>query len=115
MSLQIRKLSYALGAEIVHLDLQNPLDDKTFTAVYNAFLEHCVLLFRGQSLTSEQHIEFSRLFGKLCNNDGAVGDRHPEYPEILLNTNKPQAGGRSGFGLTATLWHTDGTFTCKEH
>src|SRR5262249_53787757 len=55
----------------------------------------------------EQFIVFSGRFGALDPHDGIAMDRHPDYPEILLNTNEPRPGGRSGFGYSATLWHSD--------
>src|SRR5262249_50456390 len=107
MSLHIRRLSHALGAEVSGVDISKPLDDDTYKAIHAAFLEHCILLFRGQALTREQHIAFSRRFGTLEEIAAyRVKVRIPEYPEITLVTNqarpgkvtKPYAGDR---------WHSD--------
>ena len=65
MSFQINLLSTALGAEVVGLDLAEPLDDETFARVHQAHLDHQVLVFRDQHLTPAQHIAFSRRFGNL--------------------------------------------------
>ena len=51
--LTIRLLTEALGAEILRLDVKT-LDDATFDAVYQAFLDYSVLVFRDQELTEEQ-------------------------------------------------------------
>ncbi len=47
--LQILTLSEDIGAEIRGLDLGQPMSDAAFGAVYQAWLDHQVLLFRGQS------------------------------------------------------------------
>src|SRR5690349_10046558 len=51
MSVQIEKLSHALGAEIRGIDLSKRLSEKDLDAIHKAFLEYSVLLFRGQALT----------------------------------------------------------------
>src|SRR5689334_5461343 len=86
VSIQIRRLSHALGAEVTGVDIREPLSDAAFKAVNDVFLEHGVLLFRGQALTREQHLAFSRRFGELDNNDAQPRDRDPEYHELALVT-----------------------------
>lgn len=108
--MQIRRLSYALGAEISGVDIRNPLDDKTFKEIHAAFLKYSVLLFRGTPLTREQHIAFSRMFGEIRKLP-EVQHKHndPKYPELLLLTN--QFNARSP-GYTANeIWHTDKSST----
>ena len=99
MSFQINPLSTALGAEVVGLDLAEPLDDETFARVHQAHLDHQVLVFRDQHLTPAQHIAFSRRFGNLS---GHVYDQFllPGYPEILKVSNKKTADG--DFSRTAS-------------
>ena len=59
--MQIRRVAGALGAEIIGVDLRDPKLD--FEAVYQAFLEHKVVFFRGAHLTSEEHLALGRRFG----------------------------------------------------
>jgi taurine dioxygenase len=54
----------ALGAEVIGVDLRE-VDDRTFSAIHNAWLDHLVLLFRGQNLSDDQLIAFSRRLGEL--------------------------------------------------
>src|SRR5262249_24575940 len=68
MPLTIRKKAYALGAEVGGVDISKPLDDAAISGIYNAFLEHCVLVFRGQPITRAQHLAFSQLFGEVDKN-----------------------------------------------
>ena len=106
MSLKIRRLSYALGAEVSGVDLRLPLDGNSFSAIHRAFLEHGVLLFRGQPLTREQHIAFSRRFGELDRNEGK--QRPAEFAEVSLIISKPKANGEPPAGrYTGQEWHTD--------
>ena len=111
MSLKIRKISYALGAEITGIDISKPLDEASLGELRKAFLEHCLLLFRGQPLTRAQHVAFSGYFGDLDKNEGHP-NRIPEYPEITTIVNKPTADGKAPTGrYSGQDWHTDESFT----
>ena len=46
MSISLRKLSYALGAEVCNFDAAAPLSESAFGVVHRAFLDHGILLFR---------------------------------------------------------------------
>src|ERR1700751_2816511 len=54
----------ALAAEVRGVDLRY-LDDRTFGCQVDARHRHCVLLVRGQSLSDQALIAFSRRFGDL--------------------------------------------------
>ena len=112
MALTLRKLSYALGAEVCNVDVSKPMSEVYFGEIYDAFLSHGILLFRGQDITREQHIDFSRRFGELDRHDALPRDRHPDYPEILLVTNEPKPDGSpSDSRYTGRQWHSDMSFT----
>ncbi len=112
MTLQLRKLSYALGAEVCDIDVAKPMSEAAFGEIYRAFLDHGVLLLRNQAVTREQHIEFSRRFGPLDRHDALPRDRHPSYPELLLVTNEPNPDGTpSDSRYTGRQWHSDMSFT----
>ena len=112
MVMRLRKLSYALGAEVCGIDIAKPMSESTFGEIYQAFLAHGILLFRDQDITREQHIEFSRRFGALDRHDALPRDRHPEYPELLMVTNEPKPDGSpSDTKYTGRQWHSDMSFT----
>lgn len=112
MTISLRPLSYALGAEVQGVDLAKPLSNSEFDRIHRAFLERGILLFREQKITREQHIAFSRRFGELDTHDSLPRDRHPDYPELLLVTNIPKANGApSDSKYTGQLWHSDMSFT----
>ena len=93
MTLEVRRTSYALGAEIIGIDLRQPLGDDTFHEVHQALLEHSVLLFRNQLLNQEQHIAFTRRFGEIeTNPDAGPQFVHPKYREVFLGFNPNTKG-----------------------
>ena len=99
----------ALGAEVIGVDLRD-VDDHTFSAIHKAWLDHLVLLFRGQTLSDDQLIAFSRRLGEL---DLApvqeTGRRFVEgYPEIYIVSNVIEKGAPIGsLGAGELVWHTD--------
>jgi len=106
MPIPITKCDAALGAEI-GVDLSQPLDDRTFRAIEDAFHDNIVVFFRGQTLTNEQHIAFSRRFGEL---EVHIVKKFllPGYPEILLVSNiKNEAGEHIGLADAGFTWHSD--------
>ena len=112
MSLKLRRLSNALGAEVCDIDLTKPMSESTFGEIYSAFLKHGILLFRNQNISREQHIEFSACFGELDKHESLPRDRHPDYPELLMVTNKPNDDGTpSESRYTGRSWHTDFSYT----
>jgi len=99
----------ALGAEIRNVDLKS-VGDQDFAAIHRAWLDHLVILFRGQQLADEDLIAFSRRFGDL---DWApvqeTGRRFVEgYPEIYVVSNVVENGVPIGsLGAGEAVWHTD--------
>lgn len=112
MALKLRRLSNALGVEVCGVDVSKPMSEAAFGEIYQAFLDHGILLLRDQDITREQHIEFSRRFGELDRHDALPRDRHPQHPELLLVTNEPNPDGTpSDSRYTGRQWHTDMSFT----
>jgi taurine dioxygenase len=98
-----------LGAEIRGVDLRT-ITAADFIAIQQAWRDHSVLLFRGQSLTDDDLIAFSRRFGEL---DSApvqeTGRRFVEgHPEIYVVSNVIVNGEPIGsLGAGEASWHTD--------
>lgn len=114
MRYQVAPLSPAIGAEVRGAKLSEPIDEASFNEIFEAWLDHQVLLFRGQSLSDAHLVAFSRRFGTLDAaprneasnkyNDGHVTD----MPEVTVISNVIQNGvpiGALGDGESA--WHTD--------
>jgi taurine dioxygenase len=112
MAIRLRKLSYALGAEVCDIDVGKPMGEQAFGEIYKAFLDYGILLFRDQDITREQHIEFSRRFGELDRHDALPRDRRKDHPELLMVTNEPKPDGSpSDTRYTGRQWHSDMSFT----
>jgi len=95
-----------VGAEIVGVDLSKPIDDESFAAIRDAYYKHSVIVFRGQKITEQQQIEFSRRFGDL---EIHVLKQflHPQHPEILLISNIVENGKNIGIVDAGRYWHSD--------
>jgi taurine dioxygenase len=99
-TLDIRPLSGALGAEVLGVDLANDLSDATIAAIRAAWLEHCVVFFRSQSLTPAQFLHAAGRFGEPIEYPFVKGlEGFPQItPVIKLEHEKINFGG---------LWHSD--------
>jgi taurine dioxygenase len=107
----IRRLGYALGAEVTGVDLSRPLDDVTVAELRRAWLDHQVLCFRDQRLSrKEDLVAFASRFGeidRLCN----PKQRDSENPDIQLVTNKPRDGKPWDGHIRGEVWHSDQSYT----
>jgi taurine dioxygenase len=99
----------ALGAEIQGVDLR-AMEADAFATLYRAWLDHLTVLVRGQTLTDQDLIAFSRRFGDL---DWApvqeTGRRVVAgHPEIYVVSNVIEDGVPIGsLGSGEATWHTD--------
>lgn len=103
MSLNIRRLAGALGAEITGVDLARPLDDATIVAIRRALVDHQVIFFRDQAMTPAQQVAFGARFGPLNIHpyvSGMAGQ--PEVMEIIK-----EPADKTNFGGG---WHSDMSF-----
>jgi taurine dioxygenase len=64
-TLELKKIENGIGADIVNIDITQPLTDEMQNGLRQAWEEFLVLRFRGQPLTDPQLIAFSRNFGEL--------------------------------------------------
>ncbi len=112
--MQIRKLAYAMGAEILGVDITRPLDAETIRAIRTAWMDNLVLLIRGQVLTREQHVAFSRYFGDLEIHPNRY-NRRADYPELYVVTNKVVDGKPSDTRNVGRSWHSDGIYRLKPY
>jgi taurine dioxygenase len=107
MGMEIIKSGAPLLAEVRGVDLTKPLDADTKRAVNDAFLEHCVLVFRDQELTPAQVVDFERIFGE-PQIHVTKKYRHPEFDELIVMTNMNKDGDVDAFESRRGLgWHSD--------
>jgi len=104
-TIETRPLTETFGAELIGIDIAQPVNAEAFCAVLNAFHAHSILLFRGQDLTPEALISFSRNFGTL---DIDSQYQLPGYPEIYVIGNIMEDGVLvSHLNNIEEEWHTD--------
>ena len=82
-SIDVRKLTPTIGAEIFGVDLAKPLGNQQFQEVHDALMENLVIFFRDQKMTIDQHKDFGRRFGPLHIHPNAPIE-FKEHPEILV-------------------------------
>src|SRR3954465_2420570 len=97
---QVVPIDAALGAEIRGIDLTK-LDDAAFKALHDAWLDHVLLVFRGQSLRTEDLVNLVRRFGvpvtssNLHKRDLKERAAHALYnlpPEVTVVSNVQEGG-----------------------
>jgi taurine dioxygenase len=117
-SVAVRPLGAVTGADVEGVDLA-ALDDATFRVINDAWLDHLVLRFCGQTLTDVDLMNFSRRFGELdrvpIRAAGQVMTDDPrlsiaaEAREFVTVISNVKIGGKAigGLGNYESHWHTD--------
>ena len=103
MSLTIRRVAGALGAEISGVDLSQDLPDGVVAEIRAALVEHQVIFFRDQDLSPARQVAFGRRFGPLNIHPYVRGMEG--YPEVMEIIKEP--GDKTNFGGG---WHSDTSF-----
>ncbi|MFO1189453.1 MAG: TauD/TfdA family dioxygenase [Alphaproteobacteria bacterium] len=115
LSLRVKRLSWALGAEVVGIDMREPPSPALADALRRALADHGLLLFRDQPITPAQQIAFMAALGPLIGRDPLLAKHaHPEHPDILLVTNiRNKDGMQSATATTGRQWHADQSYLPK--
>ena len=110
--LEIQRNTPQVGAIAEGVDLRK-LDDETWHQLYQAWLDCNVLVVRGQDLSLQEFLAYSRRFG-VIDPHPSKSTRHPDCPEItLMGVNKFKADGTLNMDIYArgaSGWHTDGAY-----
>jgi len=117
MTLTVTPLKH-IGAEVSGFDITQPASAALQQELRDLWYEHGLLLFRGQTITPESQIEFSRIFGPL--------ELHPlkvktsaEYPELFVLENGTDKDNYmlahyNGEAIVGRLdWHMDLHYTAR--
>lgn len=116
MTITVRKLHPLIGAAVTGIDLRQPMDQATFQAVHQAWMDNLVLVFPGQDISDEDHVAFTRYFGEpeifhqaiiksrrmreifrvsnVDDDNNLMPPSHPTVQQVSL----------------AQLWHTDSSY-----
>jgi alpha-ketoglutarate-dependent taurine dioxygenase len=110
MAVTVRALTPSVGAEISGVDLRG-LSDSDFAAVERAWTTHSMILLRGQTLSDDDLLSFSRRFGELDPPPNQERGRisPPGYPDVYVVSNVLDAKGDpiGALGAGEAAWHTD--------
>ena len=106
MALYIEPFDGAIGAEVLDVDLAQPLDAGERKTLIEAWSRHSVLVFRDQQVAPDQFLRYSRYFGAL---EVHVLEQylHQKHPEILVVSNVLENGRNIGIPDAGRYWHTD--------
>jgi alpha-ketoglutarate-dependent 2,4-dichlorophenoxyacetate dioxygenase len=120
MGVAIRQLHPVFVGEVDGVDLRQPLGAGEVAAIVAGMDRHAVLVFRGQDITDEQQVAFSRNFGEI---ERSIGSNVTKDHERRLSfdmadvsnldqNHRPYARDdrRRMFNLGNRLWHSDSSF-----
>ena len=106
----VRPLTDAVGVEVLGVDLAR-LSDADFADVRDAWYQHSVILLRGQKLSDDDLLAFSRRFGELDPPPNQERGRisPPGYPDVYVVSNVLDKNGDpiGALGAGEAVWHTD--------
>ena len=101
--IEVRRVAGSLGAEIEGVNLAQGLDGDAAAQIREALLEHLVIFFRNQDLTSGQYQAFAEKFGGLA--EYPMISALQGYPKIIrvakMEDETINFGG---------IWHSDTTY-----
>ena len=101
--MRIENLSPGIGSVVHDLDLSQPLSPELVSEVRALWLDRLVIVFRGQSISSEQYLSFAKQIGTPDTYPFLKGlEGYPMITPVLKKeTEKVNFGG---------VWHTDTTY-----
>ncbi|MFC0863168.1 TauD/TfdA dioxygenase family protein [Sphaerimonospora cavernae] len=107
-ALTVKRLTYAIGAEVGGVDLSRPLDPEVVKEVKDLFHEHQVLFFRDQHIDDAAQRDFAAHFGPLQHFAflPPVSEGLPEVHAIEIDPSKPKTAN-------SDIWHSDATFLAR--
>jgi alpha-ketoglutarate-dependent 2,4-dichlorophenoxyacetate dioxygenase len=119
MAITVCPVTANFAAEIGDVDLSRPLDSEDVASIKQAFWDYSVLIFPGQELSEEQHLDFARHFGPL---ETSIAALNPDAKLRLSNKladvsnldSQNEIWGEKSrvrmLQLANRLWHTDSSF-----
>jgi alpha-ketoglutarate-dependent 2,4-dichlorophenoxyacetate dioxygenase len=116
MAIETSPLNPHFGVEVTGIDLAEVSATHLFPVIRALFEEHSALLFRGQKVTDDKHLEIARLFGPI--EDRNADERKPGEKFEIPKVSNVRADGTltdemdlHTLHLKANfLWHADSTF-----
>ena len=118
MTVTVTPMSPACGAEISGIDLRKSLADDDILAIRKAWLDHLVIVFRGQDLTPADQKRACGHFGEIGEYNRPKERQHPKHAsdEIMLISNIREEGRPIGAHPDGEMmWHTDTAYHGNPH
>jgi taurine dioxygenase len=108
----VQPLHASFGVEIRGITLAEAVGERVFDKVYEAFLDHQLILFRDVDLPPATQVAFARRFGEVQVHVMNQYHGYKEHPEIYMLSNLDADGRPNGkHPDKGTLyWHTDGSW-----
>jgi taurine dioxygenase len=100
-TIDVRKLTPTIGAEIHGVDLSRTLGNQQYEDIHQALVENLVIFFRDHTISVDQQKDFGRRFGKLHIHPAAPKglEQHPEILVIKADEKSKRVAGEE--------WHSD--------
>jgi taurine dioxygenase len=109
---EICRMGPQIGVEVTGVDVKT-LDSEGFAPIYQAWLDHNVMVVRDQELELQDFLAYSQRFGPVVPHP-SKSTRHPDHPKItMLGINKYDSSGKLReeiYRRGAEGWHTDGAY-----
>ena len=118
MAITVKPMSDALGAEILGIDLTRELDTRDAADIYAAWLEHLVIVVRGQTISDEDQIRFAGYFGTVGAYHRPKAMQHAKHASntIMLISNIREDGAPIGAHPDGEMmFHTDTAYHQSPH
>jgi alpha-ketoglutarate-dependent taurine dioxygenase len=107
--MEITPIREHIGVEVKNIDLSLPISVKNFDKIYDAWIQNTIILFRGQSITPQQQVEFTKKFGDVVTYTRKEFAEN-EMSEILILSNIMKDGKLIGSPVSGRVWHSDGHY-----
>ena len=120
MAVEIRQVGDKFAGEVTGIDLTKPLSTESVSAIHDGMDEYAVLFFRGQPLTADEQLAFSKQLGEI---EHAIGTSLREDKDARLPTTFADVSNldrderpfdindrRRLFAIGNRLWHSDSSF-----
>ena len=120
MGVEIRQVGDKFAGEVTGIDLTKPLSTESVSAIHDGMDEYAVLFFRGQPLTADEQLAFSKQLGEI---EHAIGtslrdDKDARLPTTFADVSNLDRDERPFdindrrrlFAIGNRLWHSDSSF-----
>lgn len=120
MAVEIRQVGDKFAGEVTGIDLTKPLSTESVSAIHDGMDEYAVLVFRGQPLTADEQLAFSKQLGEI---EHAIGtslrdDKDARLPTTFADVSNLDRDERPFdindrrrlFAIGNRLWHSDSSF-----